>query len=165
MLRHSAHKYFPPNSGRIAYWEWRNSTPHFARHQSKEMKILNISFLRVGIELTTLVPLRDDWPLFNRFFIASQLVLNRRIMKNRRYSIVFILTVKKHNKKGCKLLRFYMIFCIYLYIYIYIDSQSRSWQPWWCLAVSAIRSEACIIFISSHWALVTRQYAAFSSAS
>ena len=39
------------------------------QYKSEEMKILNISFSRVGIELTTyrtyshtLVPLRHDWP-------------------------------------------------------------------------------------------------------
>ena len=67
MLRHSI-PHFPPISVSIASSRGTQSSA-LPRHQSEEMKILNISFTWVGIEsitcpvyTPTLVPLRHDWP-------------------------------------------------------------------------------------------------------
>ena len=50
------------------------------RYHSEEMKILNISFTPVGIELTTcrvhsrtLAPLRENWPHINNLYIKQAL--------------------------------------------------------------------------------------------
>ena len=71
---------FSPSSGRHCVLSGGTRRRALPRHQSEEMKMLNISFLPVGIEPTTsrvyshtLVLLRHDWP--QNFFIETIKIL------------------------------------------------------------------------------------------
>ena len=81
VLRHSA-PHVPLNFRGIMCWV-TNSRHAFPRHQSKEIKILNISFPWTGIESTTcrvtvshFTPRFDSikWLFYEKYYINSQMV-------------------------------------------------------------------------------------------